>query len=96
MDSRQQDEGEQVNNQPERISALHFHTQNSKGIYVTIDNGDIIQVEKTPSMRIEGTFKITKAEMTELSHTISMNRLSREARVKRLEREAQEQKEHSK
>ena len=82
-----------MNNQPERIAVLHFHTQNSKGIYVTIDNGDIIQVEKTPLVRIVGTFKITNADMTELRHTISMNRLSREARAKRLEREAQEQQE---
>lgn len=80
------------NNQPEQISAMRFHTQNTNGILVTIDNGDIIQVEKTPLVRIVGTFKITNADMTELRHTISMNRLSREARAKRLEREAQEQK----
>lgn len=81
------------NNQPERISAMRFHTQNTNGILVTIDNGDIIQVEKTPLVRIVGTFKITKAEMTELSHSITMNKLRREAIAKRLEREAQEQKE---
>lgn len=82
-----------MNNQPERISAMRFHTQNTNGILVTIDNGELISIEKTPLVRIVGTFKITKADMTELSHTISMNRLSREARAKRLEREAQEQKE---
>lgn len=81
-----------MNNQPEQISAMRFYTQNTNGIYVTIDNGDIIQVEKTPSVRVVGTFKITKADMTELSHSISMNRLRREAIAKRLEREAQEQK----
>jgi hypothetical protein len=81
-----------MNNQPERISAMRFHTQNTNGILVTIDKGDIIQVEKTPSVRIVGTFKITKAEMTELSHSITMNELRREATAKMLEREAREQK----
>lgn len=84
-----------MNNQPERISALNFHTQNSKGIYVTIENGELFQVEKTPSTRIVGTFKITKAEMTELSHSITMNKLRREATAKMLEREAREQKDFS-
>ena len=82
-----------MNNQPERISVLNFHTQNSKGIYVTIDNGELFQVDKTPTVRIVGTFKITKAEMTELSHSITMNKLRREATAKMLEREAREQKE---
>ena len=84
-----------MNNQPQRISAMEFHTQNSKSIYVTIDNGELIQVEKTPSVRIVGTFKITKADMTELSHSITMNELRREATSKMLEREAREQKDFS-
>lgn len=74
--------------QPKQIAVFRFYTwskthgRTTSVAMVTIDGLDLVKItDPYTSMRIMGEFKITKAEMRELNHTLTLKRLGRESKA---------------